>query len=228
MKTRAIAAALAAAAFTGCFTVYESDLPEVEFPRIAEDKNLCLQVAGFEATVTTYLPVYGYGTVLAPAYSGRRHHHLAARTYTTETYIPQVSRSAEYLSRASEALSRAGFALQTTSPVYRVEVKFEGPFADDSDSFVDAAATLCSLFTADYEVQAWAAKLNITDLKSGKVVFFKDYTERQQVTVWGPIPFFSPAGSGKTAFNRIQGRCLSALTDRAVADAARFLAEKAK
>jgi hypothetical protein len=228
MNARPFAVAAIAAALSGCFTLHESEMPEVKLSALPAELNLGVQMAGFETTVTTYVPVYGYGTVLGPVCGGRRHRHLAATTYATETYVPQTSRSTEYLDRASEAFARAGFTLQTAAPAYRVEVKFDGPFIDDSDSLTSAACTLFSLFTADYAVQTWTAKLNITDLKTGRLVFFHDYTERQLAVVWGPIPIFSPAGSGKTGFSAIQARCLAALTDRATADATAFLAGKAK
>jgi hypothetical protein len=54
-----------------------------------------------------------------------------------------------------------------------------------------------------------------------------DYSERYSALVWGPIPLFSPASSDKTSASKMQGWCLSALTDRAMADATAFLAAQA-
>ena len=59
-------------------------------------------------------------------------------------------------------------------------------------------------------------------------MFHHDYSQRYEVAVWGPLPILSPAGSSKNTFNAMQSWCLTALTDRVMADTAAFLAPKAK
>ena len=54
---------IALLAFTGCWTVRETPPPNVAVTRVPEGKNLTVQVAGFDATVTTYETAYGYTTV---------------------------------------------------------------------------------------------------------------------------------------------------------------------
>ena len=118
--------------------------------------------------------------------------------------------------------------LYASQPDYLVEVGFGGPFVTDSERCVKALWLLLSVLSADYSVQTWTAKLKIYDNKTGKMVFHHDYSQRYEVTVWGPIPILSPAGSSKNTANAMQSWCLTALTDRAVADATAFLAGRVK
>lgn len=224
MKRILLAAALAACA--GCFTLYETDYPTVQMSA-AGGREVSVQLAGFEATVTTYLPVYGYATHYHYGYGYRRGGYWGPTTVATETYLPQTQATSAYRDRATETLETSGFNLRSEKPDFRVEVKFTGPIVTDEDRAVAAAWTLLSALSADYGVQAWTAKLKIYDVATDKLVMHHDYTERYQAVVWGPIPLFSPSGSDKTSNNAIQSWCLTALTDRAMADATAFLATAA-
>ena len=146
----------------------------------------------------------------------------------TETYVPQTRATSAYIDRATEILELNGFNPKTDKPEYRIEVKFGGPFVSDGDRAAEAAWTIFSLLTADYGVHTWTAKLKIYDVATGKLLMHYDYSERYSALVWGPIPLFSPAGSDKTSTNSMQNWCLTALTDRAMADATAFLSAKAK
>jgi hypothetical protein len=224
LKTLTMAALLASA---GCFTVTETEYPASTFTAAPANKNLHVQLSGFEAAITTYVPVYGYETVLTPGRGpGPRRHRLYATTIATETYVPQVNNSTVFLDRATDTLEKCGYILQTTTPKYRVEVKFSGPFVSDGEVAEAAAWSLFSILTADYGVQTWSARLKIHNLTTGKVELFKDYTQKYESLVWGPIPIFSPAGSDKSNYNMMQSWCLTALTDLAMADATAFLANK--
>ena len=217
MNKSLIVVALLACA--GCFTLHETEYPVVNMCS-GEGKDIAVQLAGFEATVTSYIPVYGYETINHFGYSGRHHPgYWGTTTVQTETYIPQTSATSAFLDRATEALETSGFSLKTDKPQYRVEVKFNGPSVTDGDRMVTAAWVLLSALSADYAVQTWTAKLRIYDIASGKLLMNHDYTQRYQTVVWGPIPIFSPTGSSKTSGNAIQSWCLTALTDRAMADA---------
>ncbi len=217
---RMIAAAVLTA-FAGCLTVYETQYPEVLFSRPARE-GVSVQVAGFEASVTTYMPVYGYETFYT--YRHRRMGgYWGPSTVSTQTYIPRTSDTAVYRDRATEILETSGFSVMSTNPAYRVEVKFTGPVVTDEDRGIEAAWSILSVFSADYGVQQWSAKLKIYDMADGRLLMHHDYSERYQAVVWGPLPLFSPAGSEKTAFNTIQNWCLSALTERTMSDATAFL-----
>jgi hypothetical protein len=79
------------------------------------------------------------------------------------------------------------------------------------------------VFTAGYGTQTWSAKLKIYDIASGKLVYHKDYSQKYEAIVWGPLPLFSPAGSSTISYGSMQSWCLSALTDTAVSDAMKYL-----
>ena len=227
---RLIAAAAVAAMCAGCFTLHESEYPQVENAS-AGGKDIKVQLAGFEASVTTYATVYGYETVYT--HGGYYRHRRGGgywwpTTVATETYIPQTSKTTAFLDRATEILEVAGFNVKCEKPDYRVEVKFSGPAVSDGDRAVMAAWTLLSLLSADYGVQSWGAKMKIYDVATGKLLLMHEYGERYQAVVWGPVPIFSPSGSDKTSENAMQSWCLSALTDKAMADATAFLAARAK
>ena len=211
-------------AFAGCFTIFESEYPAVEMSS-AGNADIKVQLSGFEASVTTYQVLYGYETTYRYHYGYRRHYgYWGPSTVMTETYVPQTRATSAYIDRATEILELNGFNPKTDKPKFRIEVKFGGPFVSDGERAAEAAWTIFSLLTADYGVHTWTAKLKIYDVATGKLLMHYDYSERYSALVWGPIPLFSPAGSDKTSASTMQGWCLSALTDRAMADASAFLA----
>jgi hypothetical protein len=65
--------------------------------------------------------------------------------------------------------------------------------------------------------------LKIYDVASDRLVHHKDFSQRYEAIVWGPIPIFSPAGSDTISYGSMQNWCLSALTDLSVAEAMTFL-----
>ena len=215
----------AMAILAGCFTVKETEFPQTSMTSLPEGKEVSVKLQGFQASVTDFMAVYGYDTVWV---SGRRHGRYGWRpghyaTVTSSTYVPQVRATDFFLSRASTSMESAGFVTKASQPDYLVEVEFGGPFVADSERGVAAIWMLFSIFSADYSVQTWTAKLKIYDNKTGKMVFHRDYSQRYEVAVWGPIPILSPAGSSKTTANAMQSWCLTALTDRTVADASAFI-----
>lgn len=227
MKNRIIIATVLSIALTGCFTVSETPYPQVEMSKLPADKKLEVQISGFEASITAYMPVYGTQTIVTDCYGYRRHHQPRITTIATETYVPQVSNTPIYRDRATDALEKAGFILQTTKPKYKVEVKFSGPFDRDGDVWTDLACNVLSVFTLDYGAQVWSARLKIYDLATGEVVLFKDYTQEYELYVFGLIPIFSTASCDKLSYNAIQNWALTALTDRVIADATARLTDLA-
>jgi hypothetical protein len=207
-------------ACAGCFTIHETEYPSVQMSA-SGDNEVGISLAGFEANVTTYIPVYGYETY--HNYGYRRGRYLGPATVSTATYLPQTQPTSAFRDRATEILETNGFNLRTEKPKYRVEVHFSGPFNTDVDNAVSVAWTLLSVFSADYGVQSWTAKLKIYDATTGRLLMHHDYSERYQAVVWGPIPILSPACSEKTTGNAMQSWCLTALTDRSMADATAFI-----
>ena len=137
-------------------------------------------------------------------------------------YLYEATGDAFFRDRAADALERAGCILKTKDPQYQVEVRFEGPYSEDGDGWASFGWMVCTIFTADYNAVNWNAKLRIHDLASGKLVYAKDFVERDEAVVWGPIPIFSPAGSDRNSNAVMKQICLMALTDKAVAEALSF------
>lgn len=218
-------------AFAGCWTVRESPPPATVIPSLPAGTDLKVQIAGFDATFTTYETAYGYATVheFGPHYDYRGRYRgsgFGTTTYSTTEYIPRTESTPVYRDRATDALERAGCVLQAKDPQYRIEVRFDGPFGESGDVWAAAGWTLCTILTADFGAQGWSAKLKIHDLSSGKLVHEKDFNVRDEAVVWGPVPIFSPACASRTSGGVLKDNCLNALTDLAVAEAVSFLSGK--
>ena len=223
-----IVPAIAAAILSGCFTFSETPYPETVVASLPEGKEISIQLRGLKAMVTEYMSVYGYDTVWVEGHPRGRYGWAPGhyRTVSSSAYIPQVSESDVFAQRARTIAESSGFTTMAQKPDYIVETTFGGPFVSDSERGVSAAWMLLSVLSADYGVQTWTAKLKIYDNKTGKLVFHHDYSQRYEVVVWGPLPILSPAGSTKNTVNAMQSWCLTALTDRVMADTASFLVSK--
>ena len=224
MRKKLLSIPAAAALCAGCFVCSETKFPETRPKALTQGRDVHVQLSGFESTVTTYVPIYGYETVFSSRpMSRRRHAHFYSTTYATETYVPQTSSTTVFAERAAEIFEKGGYVLQSASPKYRVEVKFGGPYASDGDSAATAMWSIFTVFTAGYGTQTGSAKLKVYDIASGRLVHHRDFSQRYEAIVWGPIPLFSPAGSDTISYGSMQNWCLSALTDLAVADAMAYL-----
>ena len=232
--TRSFGYSIISFALAGCWTVREADHPEVVIAALPSGKDVRVQIAGFDAKVTTYETAYGYGTMTGfgggPYYGRRgRYYHgggMGMATYSTTEFIPHTEATSVYRNRATDAFERAGCIVQTKDPQYRVEVRFEGPFSESGDGWATAGWIICTIFTADYGAADWTAKLKIHDMKTGKMIHEKEFTERDEAVVWGPIPIFSPASGSRNSASTMKDICLTALTDRAVAEAVSFLSKQ--
>lgn len=222
--------AAACLAFAGCWTFEQCEYPQTALAQPAEGRDVSVRLSGFETTVTTYDSAYSYTTAMEPYpyrdRHGRYHGAWGMSTYRTETIVPRTSATTVFLDRATELMEKAGFVLRSPSPRFGVEVKFDGPFSQDGDNASMLCWTLFTLFTADRGIENWGAKMKIYDLASGRLLMEHSYTERYQATVWGPVPFSAVMGTDATSPGTMKGWCLSALTDRCVADATAFLADK--
>lgn len=227
---QSVFAVACAALLAGCFTVHHSEFPEVAMSRLPEGRDVKVALAGFEATVTSYLPVHNYTTVWddGPRYyrHGRRGAYYGphTETWSSTTYIPQVNQDNTYIKFATDTLEAAGCIVASTNFDYVVDVSFSGPVITNTDRAVEALWIVLSLLSADYSAQEWTARMKIRDGATGKVLLMRDYTEKCSVAVWGPLPIFSPLSASDTTDNSMQAWTLSALTSRAMADATAFLA----
>lgn len=216
----------------GCFTVRETPYPELKMPTIPSGKDVRVQLVGFDAIFTSYVPTYGYATVTGfdDRYWGRGRYGRSgfySTTVSTTEFIPHVENSAVFRNRATDLMEHGGCILQTTAPQYRVEVRFDGPFTEPGDGWAEAGWMLFTLLTADFDAQAWSAKLKVYDVQTGRLLFERDRVQRYEAVVWGPIPIFSPLSCEKTSSGAMKMWCLTALTDATVADALGFLSGEA-
>ena len=223
---------LPAIMLVGCFTLHRTPQTSVSMTRAPEGRDVKVALSGFAATITEYIPVYGYETVYVDGgwhgYRGRRGGWYGGHyaTATTETLIPQVKASEAFLRRAQAHLEEHGFLLRAAPADYTMDVTFDGPFVTASEQAVEWAWMLCSILSAEYSTQTWTAKLNIYDNKTGRIIFHRDYKQKFEDVVWSPLFFVGLAGYGENTFNYMQSWCLSALTDHVCADATSFLAGK--
>lgn len=223
------------ALLAGCFTLKQTEVPGVQLSHAPEGRDIRVAVSGFEATVTSYIPIYGYQTVYVdhgPYYYGHRRHGWYGgywgghyETATTETLVPQVSATDAYLRRAKTLLEDAGFLLNAPQQDYKIDVTFGGPMVTDDERAVAFAWMVLSVFSAEYATQTWTAQLRIYDAKTGRVVLSRQYAQKYEDCVWTPLPIIGLAGCTENTPNFMQNWCLGVLTDRVVADATAFLAQ---
>ena len=211
---------------SGCWTVKETPHPSVPVTALPAGKDVRVRLAGFDATVTSYDAAYSYSTVSGwDPWGGRRGWGgWRTTTYSTTSFVPRTERTSAFRDRAQDAFEQAGCILKTSDPQYQVEVRFAGPFSEDGDGWATLGWMVLTAFTAEYGGQTWTAQLRVHDLKSGKLVLSKDFSERDEAVVWGLIPIFSPVGSDRNSDSVMKHLCLTALTDKAVAESVAFLA----
>ncbi len=210
----------------GCFTFDKSEFPETKpsaLPSTAT--NVTATIQGFDATLTEYVPVIGYSTVYVPGHVGHHHVHPGHyETVQTSTYVPQARPDEAFKNRALGILEECGYLTRSATPDFVISVTFSGPAKTDSEMSAEAAWILLTAFMCDFDAQTWGAKLKIYDNKTGRLVFHNDYSQHYETKVFSPIPLFGIAGCRETTGNYMQSWCLTALTDRAMADATAFLA----
>lgn len=216
---------------SGCFTLHEAEPVQVQMSSLPGNREVKVALSGFAATITEYIPIYGHQTYYVeggPMWGrhGRRGWYPGHyETATTETLIPQITKTEVFRQRAQNLLEDSGFLLRASPADYNLDVTFEGPFVSDDERSVEWAWMLCSVLSAEYSVQNWTAKLRIYDNKTGRVVFSREYAQKYDNVVWSPLFFVGLAGYTRNTYNYMQSWCLTALTDRAMADATAFLAE---
>lgn len=231
MKTvKVIAVCASLVALGGCFTWHETAPVQTQMSKAPEGREITIALSGFAATLVDYIPVYGHQTYYVeggPVWGrhGRRGWHPGHyETATTETLIPKFEKTEVFRTRARNLFEDSGFLLRAAPTDYNVDVVFEGPFVTDDEQSLEWVWMLCSVLSAEYSVQTWTAKLRIYDNKTGRVAFTRDYTQKYDNVVWSPLFFIGRAGYTRNTYSYMQSWCLTALTDRAVADATAFLA----
>jgi len=216
--------AAAAAALSGCWTFSTSEYPATQISQAPAGTNVTIGVTGFAAMQTWYRDVVTYDTVYVPGYYGRHRYRPGyIATVPTSHLLAEAVPTDAFLLRARDLFEKAGYSIGAATPELTVDVVFGGPLVDGGDQAAGLAWMLCTVFFCDYEAVAWTAQLRIRDNRTGKLVFHNDYVQRYETKVFGLIPIFGIGACTETSQGYMQSWCLSALTDRAVADATSFL-----
>ena len=227
-----LAAAVAATALAGCFTVYETETPEVVMSKVAGDKKVAVE--GFLTTVVTYTSVYTTETGFVdrgPYYRyGRHHRHYYApgpmlATTTTETLIPQVSTTDAYMKRAQSRLEEAGCILRAAPAKYVVSGEFAGPFNPPGANWRRAAIDLGSALFAMYDTASYTLSVKVYDQDTGKPIFAQNYEQTYSATGFSPLWILGMMAYDNITSGFQHSWCLSVLTDRAMADVSAFLSQ---
>ncbi len=221
------------AVLTGCFTCSETERPAVRMTDAPADKDVKVAISGFAATVTEYIPIYGHETYFVDrpprrGPNGRYYGGGSISTSTSTTLIPQTRADTAFVERAQSIMEECGFILRAPSPDYVVDVKFSGPFTTTGEAAAAVAWFLFTATTTEYSAETWSAKLKIYDNKTGRVIFHNDYEQKFENYTFSPLLFIGLAGNERGSHNFMQSWCLTALTDRAIADATAFLSTKGK
>ena len=219
--------AVAASALAGCWTFSTTEYPAAQLLQAPADTNVTVSVTGFDALRAFYRGVFTYDTVYVPGYYGRHYCRPGyVATVPSQHYIADAAPTDAFRVRALDLLERAGYVVGAPTPDWTVNVVFGGPAKDGGDMAAGAAWMIGTLFFCDYEAVSWTAQLRVRDNRTGRLVLSHDYVQRYETKVFGLIPLFGIASCQESSFDYMQSWCLSALTDRAVADVTAFLSGK--
>lgn len=232
---KTLVAAVLATALAGCFTVYESDYPEVVMSKVAGDKKVAVE--GFLTTVVTYTPVYTTQTGFVdpgPYYyrrHGRHHRHYAPgpgpmlATTTTETLIPNVQTTDAYLKRVQSRLEEAGCILRAAPAKYIVSGEFGGPYNPDGANWRRAGIDLGTALFCMYDTASYTLSVKVYEQATGRPIFAQNYEQTYAATGFSPLWLFGLMAYENLTTSFQHSWCLSALTDRAMADVSAFMSQ---
>ena len=212
----------------GCWTVSESEYPDVEVAKLPAGKTASVSFSGFEVELQKYVPVEGHEQMKTNADDRVDGPCVKENNATNQFYMTRNTVTRKLIDRASVGMERKGFEIKTADPQYVVDMKYAGPFDRDYDALKWLGLSICTLLTADKNVETWTGQLKVYDRASKKTVFEKSYTNEYSVAVWGPIPVASPACHSKITCTACSSVALSALTDEAISDASKAIVDRVK
>ena len=212
----------------GCWTVSETEYPDVEVARLPAGKATSVSFSGFEVDLQKYVPVEGHEQMKTSAADRVDGPCVKENNSTNQFYMTRNTVSRKLIDRASVGMERKGFEIKTRKPQYVVDMKYAGPFDRDYDALKWIGLSLCTILTADKNVQIWTGDLKVYDRATKKAIFEKNYTNEYSVAVWGPIPIASPACHSKITCTACSSAALTALTDEAIADASKAIIDRVK
>ena len=214
--------------FAGCWTVSETEYPDVEVTRLPSGKATTVSFSGFEVELQKFVPVEGHEQMKTNAGDRVDGPCVKESTATNLFYMTRNTATRKLIDRASVGMERKGFEIRNANPQYVVDLKYTGPIDRDYDAIKWLGLSVCTLFTADKNAETWAGRLRVYDRASKQKIFEKHYTNEYSVAVWGPIPIASPACHPLITCTACSSAALSALTDEAIADASKAIADRVK
>ena len=223
-----LAAGSLALSFSGCWTVSETEYPDVEVARLPAGKSVSVSLSGFEVDLWKYVPVEGHEQMKTDSADRVDGPCVKASSAANVFYATRNTTSCKLIDRVSIGLERKGFEITAMRPQYVIDMKYEGPFGRDYDALKWLGLSICTVFTADQNVETWTGRMRVFDRATKKQVFEKSYTNECAITVWGPIPLVSPACHPKITCTACSSQALTAMTDEAIADVSKFIADRLK
>ena len=224
MKITPILAGMLLAAVAGCFTVSETEYPQVEVPQAPNGNPVRVKLQNFRTGNRVYSPVEGHETMEGA---------------NPDIYVSMMSQaskeekggkgsmlssaSANIVGRTVRELKRKGYVIDRESPQYVISLEFFGPKLPDNDVLHQLGYMFGTLFTAEKFELSWTAELKVLDSTGEKVLFSKNYEQDYRLVVWGPIPVASPACAPKNNITAANSWAITALGDVAVTDAMKFI-----
>ena len=229
MKTKTLViAGTISLLFAGCWTVSEPEFPEVEVSRLPAGKTASVSLSGFGVELQKYVPVEGHEQMKTNSGDRVDGPCVKSSSATNVFYATRNTVSSKLMDRVSIGLERKGFEIKTMKPQYVIDMKYEGPFDRDCDALKWIGLSLCTIFTADKNVETWTGRMRVFDYAAKKQLFERHYTNECAVSVWGPIPVASPACHPRITCTACSSWALTAMTDEAIADASKFIADRVK
>ena len=208
---------------SGCWTVSETEYPDVEVAKLPAGKAASVSFSGFEVDLQKFVPVEGHEQMKTNADDRVDGPCVKESNSTNQFYMTRNTATRKLVDRASIGMERKGFEIKTHNPNYVVDMKYEGPFDRDYDALKWLGLSICTIFTADKNVETWAGHLKVYDRATKKPIFEKSYTNEYSIAVWGPIPIASPACHSRITCTACSTAALTMLTDEAIADASKAI-----
>jgi len=224
MKATPILFSAVSLLLAGCWTISETEYPSAS---VTQGKGIHVKLTNYRTGVYDYVTVEGHESMS----TNETDVLLVGQDRATQTdisWMMQYSAAGRLVSRSVAELKRKGYVIDIKKPQYILEVSFKGPSFPDYDVLRQLCYAVCTLFTAENMVVIWTSKLKVRDGATNEVLYEKDFEQKYDVTVWGPIPVASPACCSKISYDGANSWALTALTDQVVAEATAFIASRTK
>jgi len=208
---------------TGCWTLSETEYPSVA---VKPGRGERIRLADFKTGIYSYHFVEGHESMSGTEPDAKMvDQEMVAQD---ASWMMSDTASGRLVARTVAELGRKGYKVSKQDPNYVIELGFSGPVLPEDDFLLQLGYIFGTLFTAEKSVVTWTAHLKVRDGATNAVLYERDIDQTYELTVWGPIPVASPGCCEKIDKGSTNCWVLTALTDRAVADATAFISGRAK